>query len=684
MKGPLALLLALSIGAPARAGNTAPVRTNTRVGSVGGNAVASPLVSPAPVVLAQPGLLMPGPSLVTAVPSALPTPVLAQGLRQSLPQAMPFIQELAQGADPGRAQAAAATLSATADPALLAALAEPDPAAALSRLAGRLKGDAGSRDVVEALEKAASYGSPLLRRVAGHLGEQRQALSRSLADGSVEQFLGEKMDQSRSRTGGVAGKPLAVASLQGGRWVPVSPASGGLKAAPAPAAPRKAGVFHENDIAKVVVMHEPGQETSFSNAHPASALFTGPVDWQRAAGQHAAYRKALEAAGLQVRLVKDILLEGTIDAEGEPVKGPALDALREFAGRSLRYDTSKLAAEHRRAKRAVEKLPEGPYKKDALAKLAALEAEITPGAQEAYRQEALAKLSPQTLVETILNRPTIELHLQTKTRNETYYAGLFQRVRLEPISNLYFSRDQQITTQKGIVISNLSFVQRRPEAKVMRFVFEKLGLPIVTELTKGTMDGGDYVPAGDLVFLGQGLRTSAGAVKQLLEEDAFGATEVAVVKDAVDQSMDRMHLDTVFNLVGEKKAVALQDLFTDPARRRTVDLYRRAPTRGLKNAVGHYVKVAENKEFGEFLKDRGFEVAAVTHEEQLQYATNFLNVGDGHIITPFGGGRYLKMLRDMGLTVRYVPMNSLTDGYGAAHCMTQVVLREPRTPDGTN
>lgn len=32
--------------------------------------------------------------------------------------------------------------------------------------------------------------------------------------------------------------------------------------------------------------------------------------------------------------------------------------------------------------------------------------------------------------------------------------------------------------------------------------------------------------------------------------------------------------------------------------------------------------------------------------------------------------------RDAGVTVEWVPLESLIDGYGAAHCMTQVLQRE--------
>jgi len=35
---------------------------------------------------------------------------------------------------------------------------------------------------------------------------------------------------------------------------------------------------------------------------------------------------------------------------------------------------------------------------------------------------------------------------------------------------------------------------------------------------------------------------------------------------------------------------------------------------------------------------------------------------------------------DAGVTVEWIPLESLIDGYGAAHCMTQVLQREASAP----
>jgi arginine deiminase len=441
------------------------------------------------------------------------------------------------------------------------------------------------------------------------------------------------------------------------------------------------GSFHENDPARIIVMHEPGSELYSANGHPDSALFTSPVNWKRAVVEHANYRQALRAHGAEVYLVKDVMLEGTEDENGEPIPGPKLDALREFAGQFLKYDGRALSKEFATLQSYAGTLPEGLYKENVLKKLAEIKSKITPVGRNNYRKKMLGALNPESLVYLILNQPTYELHLQHRKgsgkESDAFYVGLDQTVRSKPLMNLFFSRDQQITTQKGVVIANPGFDQRKPEAKIMKFVFEKMGVPIVAEVNKGTLDGGDFIPVGDLVFQGEGLRTTDGAIRQLLSEDAYGAKEVAVVKDLHDHSMDRMHLDTIFNVLSDDKVLLLDDVLKDPKKRRVVDLYRRTSNKAP-NSIGYYVKVEEDREFGSFLRERGFHIATVTHEEQLAYALNFLNVGNGHVVTPYGEEGYLDKIRDMGIDVEHVPMKCLTDGYGAAHCMTQVIRREPR------
>lgn len=76
-------------------------------------------------------------------------------------------------------------------------------------------------------------------------------------------------------------------------------------------------------------------------------------------------------------------------------------------------------------------------------------------------------------------------------------AGLQAQYTFAPMANLIYTRDQQITTGRGIVIGRLRSSQRQRECNLMRLCFKKLGMPVVGEIeAPGYLEGGDFFPAG--------------------------------------------------------------------------------------------------------------------------------------------------------------------------------------------
>lgn len=88
------------------------------------------------------------------------------------------------------------------------------------------------------------------------------------------------------------------------------------------------------------------------------------------------------------------------------------------------------------------------------------------------------------------------------------------------------------------------------------------------------MEGGDYVPATKIAFIGIGARSSFSTLDFLLENDLFGVERVAAVIDNVDKNIERMHLDTVFNIVDEERVVLHEGIIgANPKYPRTVTEY---------------------------------------------------------------------------------------------------------------
>ena len=103
----------------------------------------------------------------------------------------------------------------------------------------------------------------------------------------------------------------------------------------------------------------------------------------------------------------------------------------------------------------------------------------------------------------------------------------------------------------------------------------------------------------------------------------------------------------------------------------TCDIYARA--KGTKQ----YTRINEDVPFVNYLKDRGFEIIPIDYDDEMHYANNFLTIAPRHIMAVAGQSETLqRRFQEAKVNVEWIPLESLIDGYGAAHCMTQVMTRE--------
>ena len=402
----------------------------------------------------------------------------------------------------------------------------------------------------------------------------------------------------------------------------------------------KVGQKAEWEHPKKILMHTPGEEVLMGVLHPEAALYEKPFSLKIANAEHLKYIERLRKHEAEIYRVVDILLKGTIDEQERTIPSPELDTLRKFAGSCLKFDNSALK-------------------------------EPDKSRQKKYKREILFQLTPYELIKIILQRPTIHLHQTDKN------TGLSATYEVDPVMNLYFLRDQMITTAKGVVIAKMNSVQRAPETKIIKFVLKKMSItPIYEVKGAGRLEGGDYFSAGEVAFIGQGLRTNAEGVKQLLEHQVFGTSLVAVVKDNW-KNQEEMHLDTYFNIIGPKLAVMVNLRMNIPGSvpeikgiSSKVDVYRLEKD--------GYKQVIKDKDFQQYLeKDLGYTVIPVSRKDQNLYGINFLTVAPGKILAIDGVSKaYKDALKKNGVDVVWMDFGELTKGYGAAHCTTQVLLRE--------
>ena len=378
----------------------------------------------------------------------------------------------------------------------------------------------------------------------------------------------------------------------------------------------------EWDNAQAILMHTPGEELFDGVIHPYAGLFEYYFDVDKAAEEHRGYIEALKRNGIEVYTIRELL--GQV----------SMDRLRVYAMNSITYDTSALT-----------------------------EAEAVKN--EAYRLSIIEQMSRADLIRCILLRPTVKLY---NTANNTGVEAVYTH---SPLMNLYFTRDQSITTPRGHIIAQMNSTQRADETQIVALCYEQLGVkPILTITGDGRLEGGDYLRGGTISYIGCGMRTNLDAIEQIMRADAFGHDTVAVVNDHKWWQM-QMHLDTYFNIIDKDLCTLVESRYHakegDPEWV-TVDLYTRKP--GEKD----YTLSQREIPFVEFLEQRGFSIIPIKLEDELHYANNFLTIAPRHIMAVGNQSRELqRALAKHGVKVEWIPLETLIKGYGAAHCMTQVI-----------
>lgn len=381
----------------------------------------------------------------------------------------------------------------------------------------------------------------------------------------------------------------------------------------------------EWDKAGTILMHTPGMELFDGVVHPSAALFENYFSADSAAAEHRGYIDMLRRRGITVVTVESLLASAPIDS------------LRALAGEFLAYDTRNLE------QREID-------------------------STEAYRQMILSQMTRQDLVRCIMLRPTVRLaHTDNNTGFEAEYIQ-------QPLMNLYFTRDQSITTPRGHIISRMNSSQREAETRVIDFCYKVIGAsPILRIEGEGRLEGGDYIPAGTVALIGCGMRTNDEGIAQIMKADAFGHDTVVVVRDHKFWQM-QMHLDTYFNIIDRDLCTMVSSRLQAKAGEPeyvSCDIWARA--KGEKD----YRLFQQDLAFVDYLTTRGFKIIPIDHADEMHYANNYLTIAPRHIMAVGGQSEALqRRFSEAGVKVEWIPLESLIDGYGAAHCMTQVLCRQ--------
>ena len=383
-------------------------------------------------------------------------------------------------------------------------------------------------------------------------------------------------------------------------------------------------------------MQPPSVANFWTSIFPVGTGYATPFSQPQARKELLNYARVLSETGAKIYLVEDVLLEGTVDKNGNPLPGQKLTNLQDFAKEFLEI--------------SLEESAKGDAK-----------------SLDEYKDKAIRSLHPEALLQLIMQNPTI-----TVRKDKLSITDFYSEYALEPLADLFYTRDQVITTAKGVVFGRFRTESAEKESSVVKFILNKLGVEPIYEITgEGTLEGGDFFMAGDTAFIGEGPRTNAEGVRQLLDNKVLGVDRLVVVQDHL---MDpaQMHLDTYFNIAGPGLSVLSVERMkgdnNNPVAA-TVDVYE------MEN--GAYVQKENGRDFAEYLEEvLKYKVIPVSIPDQRALATNFLTVAPFKVVVPDGASQeYKDALRKAGVDATWVDMTNIVRGFGAAHCTTQGIYR---------
>jgi arginine deiminase len=417
--------------------------------------------------------------------------------------------------------------------------------------------------------------------------------------------------------------------------------------------PIKFTQLSESTPAKTIIVHVSKMESFICSLNPAASLYEDVTDEDEIRKCFKSLKDYLKTMGIKLITVEEALLLKENSSE-----------LMELAKNALNYE--------RETKK--EEIKEEENKKKRKSSFD----DYCKYSSEEYKEKVLKKFTKKNLINIILTRPTMKLkHIETDTFIES------TSITFCPLGNLVFCRDQQITTQKGVVIGRSRTSQRKYEHIIMKQVFKNLKVDIIGEVKEGYLEGGDFfVARTNLSMLGFGFRSDIVGANYLMENDLLGTRYMALCYDENDKDQQRMHLDTYFNILNDNNALVID--FDEVGKHENKKIDRRvyyfdndkdakeitSDRDMIKNKIGEYKLVKIYDSFYKFLDDMKFNYVKITHQEQKEYMINFLNIGNNTVISV--NKDLEKKVKDLGIKVKYFNCQPILNMYGGMHCMTQV------------
>jgi arginine deiminase len=397
-------------------------------------------------------------------------------------------------------------------------------------------------------------------------------------------------------------------------------------------------VYSEIGKLKKVLLHRPGKELENLMPEYLDRLLFDDIPYLKIAQQeHDAFAEIFKENGVEVVYLEDLVVESLINDE---VKSKFIDEYIEEAGIKENRETGILK----------EYFLSFSNEKDMVLKM-----------MEGIRKSEIKDYRGPGLADLLSNQyPFI----------------------IDPMPNLYFTRDPFATIGNGVSIHKMLTATRNRETLFGKYIFNYnplyKGTKLYYDRTEDySLEGGDILVLNkETIAVGISLRTNPNAIEKfansiLTEENSFKK----VIALDIPKTRAFMHLDTVFTMVDYDKFTMHPNIKSDI----TVYILRKVDGKlNITEERGSLEEVLQkelNIDKVKLFKCGGDSVIDASRE-QWNDGSNTLCISPGEVIVYSRNYVTNEILQEQGIKTHIMPSSELSRGRGGPRCMSMPLIRE--------
>ncbi len=264
---------------------------------------------------------------------------------------------------------------------------------------------------------------------------------------------------------------------------------------------------------------------------------------------------------------------------------------------------------------------------------------------------------------------------------DSYYPFL-----MDPMPNLYFTRDPFSTIGTGISLNKMRTVTRCRETIFAKYIFEhhphlgQFDIPFWYDRDDDyAIEGGDVLVLSEKVLaIGVSERTEAAAIDQLARKVfADGQNFEVILALDIPKRRAFMHLDTVFTMVDKDKFTIHPEIegpltvYSIRKGREKDEIVIEQESMVLKELLMKYLELDDVQ-----LIRCGGKRGVDAGREQWNDGSNTLAIAPGEVIVYSRNHVTNRLLEDAGVKLHIMPSSELSRGRGGPRCMSMPLYRD--------